>query len=119
MKRTRRAVKASRGMIVPIPFTLFLALLAGAALFYLWLCGQCESLGGMLREVEQEQIALQRRFQNESFKWANLCAPESLEQALRRHGLTMGWPNRDQIIRLYDVRVDRSYSVVGMRGGVR
>ncbi len=119
MKRTRRSFKSSRGMIVPIPFTLFIALVATGAFCYLWLCGQCETLGRMLKEAEQEQTALQRRFQNESFQWANLCNPDNIEQTLKNHGLTMGWPTRDQIILLHDVRVDRSFSIVGMRGGMR
>lgn len=118
MKRKQRAVKSGRAKLVPVPFTVFIAVVAAGLFAYLWLCGQCEALGHMLKDAEQEQLALQRRFQNESYQWANLCAPGNIDQALAQHGLNMGWPTRDQIIRLYDVRADRSFSVVGLGSGV-
>ncbi len=120
MNRTRRrAVKARRGPMVPIPFTVFIALVVTGALFYLRLCGKCDRLGRMLQETEQEQVVLQRRFQHESLKWANLRAPENISVALDRHGLTMGWPTREQIVRLYDVNVEHTYSMVGLRSNMR
>ncbi len=119
MNRTRRrSVKTKRRKLIPIPFTSVIALIAAGALFYLWLCGKCDEMGRMLKDAEQEQVVLQRRFQSESLKWANLRAPENIRDALDRHDLTMGWPTRDQIVRLYDVDVERTYSMVGLRGGM-
>ncbi len=119
MSTKRRTFKSGRSRMLPVRFTAGIALFLAAGLAYLWLCGQTEVMGRMLKEAEQEQVALQRRFQNESFKWANLCSPESIDRALEQHGLAMGWPTRDQIIRLHDTQVDRTYSMIGMRGRLR
>ncbi len=115
----RRKVKSRKGMIVPVPFTAFIALFAMTGLFYLWLCNRNQELGLILKEAEMEQVVLERRFQNESLQWANLCAPDNLEQALKKHGLTMEWPAREQIVRLYDVDMERSYTMVGLRPPMR
>lgn len=118
--RTRRSsVKTKQGRLIPIPFTSCIALIAALALLYLWLCGQCDELGRMLKDAEQEHVALQRRFHVESKKWANMRALENIRIALDRHDLDMGWPARDQIVRLYDVDVERTYSMVGLRTGMR
>ncbi len=118
-RRIRSKTVKTRRQLIPIPFTSCIALIAACALFYLWLCGQCDELGRMLKDQEQQQEVLQRRFHSESMKWANMRALENIREALDRHELTMGWPTRDQIVRLYDVDVERTYSMVGLRSGSR
>jgi hypothetical protein len=84
-----------------VPVAAVLSVLSVVALSYLWLGGRCEALGRELKELEAERANLHRVAQHEEYRWARMCAPLSIERALRRYGIRMSWPDKDRIVRLH------------------
>jgi hypothetical protein len=84
------------------PGTLFGVLLVMAvfALTYLYLCGRCDALGKKINELEKIRDTLRRDVVTEEYKWSNLTSPKSMEELLKKHGLTMTWPSEDSVVRL-------------------
>ena len=92
--------KPSGGYLIPMPFAVMLVVISGLALFYLWLCERCDAVGQDLKALEGRRISLQKSYLNEEYRWANLRSPANVDMLLKKHGLTMTWPSRDQIVRL-------------------
>ena len=85
---------------------------------YMGLKAHCEMLGADIRRLESELELNRRRLQAEEFKWAELLTPRRIEEAITRHGLDLTWPNRRQIVRLYDSRAP-DLSWVDLRDAAR
>ncbi len=84
----------------PAPFASVVVVAVALALAYVWLGCRCEAAGKDIKELEKETAALGKVLLNEEYRWAWTTSPRNLEKALARHRIVMGWPRRNQIIRL-------------------
>lgn len=78
-------------------------LLLGAtvcSLGYLWLGGRCDHLGRQINALEKQLEAKEREVLNEDFKWTNMTSTKQIEALLRKHGIEMGWPGEESVVRL-------------------
>jgi hypothetical protein len=103
MNRKNRKRRAA-GYLIPVPFAVLLLMLSGVALLYLWMCERCGILSEEIKALEIRKLALQKNYLNEEYKWLGLRSPANIQIALRRHGLLMTWPGRDQVVRLNGLR---------------
>jgi len=104
-KRKRNRKKRVEGFVFPTRIGAVIVVLAMAALGYLWLYTQCDELGREIKKLETEQTKLQRKYLNEEYKWMRMKSPENIEATLARHGISMTWPRRDQVVWLADARL--------------
>lgn len=107
-KRNKKR-KVVNSFAVPVPFAGVVVMICVLGLSYIWLVGRCEAVGRDLKKLEKEYRALEKQYLNEEFRWVRMKSPENIEKALKRHGIKMDWPRRDQIVRLRrtDVYKDR------------
>jgi hypothetical protein len=98
----RRNKKRVTGVAFPAPFAVGVLLVSCLAMVYVWLGGRGESLGKELKGLELEKRELNKKLLAEEFRWARVKSPSNVEQALARHGISMSWPRKDQIMRLSD-----------------
>lgn len=106
-----RNKKKSQASVVPAKFAVTLVVLSIISLCYLWLRGRCESLGRDLKELEVRKATLQRAYLNAEYRWSNVKSPSNIDRALKVHGLVMGWPGKDQVVRLSELNaVRREYA---------
>lgn len=96
----RNKKKRVEGVGFPVPVAGLFIAVAIFGLGYVWLCCQCEALGRDLKGLEVEQSELNKQRLNEEYRWTRLKAPKSIEAALSRHNIKMGWPQRDQLVRI-------------------
>ncbi len=89
---------------LPMAVLIGVLLVMGMGVGYMGLKSHCEMLGADIRRLESELELNRRRLQAEEFKWAERMTPRRIEEAIVRHGLDLTWPNRRQIVRLYDSR---------------
>ena len=104
-KRNRRR-KQVHGFNFPVPFAGAILVLSSLALVYVWLGCRCESLGKEIKGVESKKSVLDKKYLNEEYRWIKMKSLSNIEKTLSKHGITMTWPRRDQVVRIYD---DRSY----------
>ncbi len=99
-RRRKTYKRQAQGFIFPVPFAMVLLLAATVALAYLYLNGRCEALGKQIQVLEQELKDVRATSLDERIKWSELTSLESIRRALDRHGLEMGWPGEDRIVRV-------------------
>lgn len=102
MARRRKNRKKVDGFVFPTPIAGLIILGAIVGIGYLWLGSCAEALGGQIKELEIENVKLQKRFQSEKYKWTRLKAPRNIEESLAKYGIGMVWPSRDQVVWLAD-----------------
>jgi hypothetical protein len=107
-RKRRNRKKRVDGFIFPTSFAGVLVFVSVLALSYLWLCSRCEELGREIKTLEGRQAELAKKLLNEEYKWTRMKAPGNIETALRRTGLAMTWPRRDQVVWLADARIQES-----------
>jgi hypothetical protein len=105
MARRKKNRKKMDGFVFPTPIAGLIVIGAIFGIAYLWLGSCAEALGGQIKELESEHAKLQKRFQNEQYKWTRLKAPRNIEESLAKYGIAMVWPRRDQIVWLADARL--------------
>lgn len=86
--------------LLSVPLATVVIVLFSYGLGWLWLQTQCESLGRDIKRLETERAAIDRKCQIEQYQWARLKSPQNLENELERRGIEMGWPRKDQVIRI-------------------
>jgi len=118
-KRKRNRKKRVEGFVFPTRIGAVIVVLAMAALGYLWLYTQCDELGREIKKQEIEQTKLERKYLNEEYKWMRMKSPENIEATLARHGISMTWPRRDQVVWLVDARPEMQGNAAGRRRGAR
>ncbi len=112
-----RNKKKSQAGVVPAKFAVTLVVLSIISLCYLWLRGRCETLGRDLKDLEVRKAALQRAYLNAEYRWSNFKSPSNIDRALKAQGLVMGWPGKDQVVRLSEQNaVRREYALSLGRG---
>ena len=99
MFNNNRKKKGSPGSF-PLHTALFLAVGATLALGYVWIEMRGEALGERIRRLEGEQQEIQRRYDNEVWKWERMTSPLNIEEALRRNNIEMVWPDEMSVVRL-------------------
>jgi hypothetical protein len=75
-----------------------LVTLAGLGVCYLCLDASAEALGRDIKALELKREALCRHIVAEQARWSQMLAPASIDEALRRHGVVMTWPDHGQIV---------------------
>lgn len=80
----------------------FIVLVVLVALAYWGLDAKCNALGDDIKRKEQEMQRLEDEFVREEARWNANKTPEKLDAALLSHGLSMGYPRADQIVRMTD-----------------
>ena len=118
MARINRKKNATSEPIVPPRVLLTMLVVIGIGMGYLGIKARSEQLGSEIKKLESACEINQRRLENEESKWAALMTPRTIEEALTRHGLKLGWPRRGQVVRLYDSRAG-DVALVDMRDAVR
>lgn len=110
----RNRKKTQMTSLFPVQVAVAVAVVAGLALFYVYLNSQSEELGRAIKKLEVKRDQLRAKIVKEQCEWARLQAPANLERGLKDHGLAMTWPTRDQVVR---VRADGSIdNVIGSLG---
>ena len=99
MRRNRRRRRAHVS-VLHIPFAGIVVLVCAVGLLYVWLGCRCEFLGQDIKDLEVQIIELKEKGITEECKWARMKSPVSIEQALKRHNLSMTWPRPNQVVRL-------------------
>ena len=118
MARRNRKKKKLDAFIFPAPFAGEAILVSALALGYVWLGCRCESLGKEIRQLEGENKSLAKKYLNEEFRWMRAKSPKNLEKALKRYGIVMKWPRRNQVVVLMDAE-ETGDDVDGSTGDLR
>lgn len=100
VRRKRVNTKRNAKAIIPTPLAALLSVVVAVALVYLWLCSRCEGLAVEIQRLERQNAELQRRVNNEQFKWVNLHSLKEVRAALDRHQIVMDWPEGRRVIHL-------------------
>jgi len=104
------------GFIFPAPFAGAVTLISVLALGYVWLSCVQESLGREIKALEVAKKELCTKCEHAQSVWAGMKAPCSLEAHLARHGMSMDWPSRRQIVRLRHADVSGQESHMTLDG---
>lgn len=96
-KKNRKRVD---GFVFPVPFAGALIIVATLALAYVWMGCRCETLGRALKALESERTTLEKQFQSEQNRWAQLKSPRNLERVLAKHQVRLVWPGPSQVVKL-------------------
>lgn len=72
------------------------------ALAYVWLDMSNRALGNRASMLERQLTEIQKRYDNELWKWETATSPSNIEDALVRHDIAMVWPDDSSIVRLYE-----------------
>lgn len=99
-RRKGNIKKQSQGFVFPVPLALFLILVTGASMAYLWMHARCEAAGKRIQALERNQAEVRQRLLNEDSKWSNLKSMRNVEAALKKYQLTMTLPSDRQVVRL-------------------
>ncbi len=86
-RRNRR--KKQYGRLIPVNLIGLVVVAIGGLMVYLVLEHKCEQYGQWIRDSEQELATLSEQCRREEANWNKLKRPDSLDQALRNHGLKM------------------------------
>jgi hypothetical protein len=70
------------------------------ALVYWFVDSKCALLGQEIRKHEQKYASLENERVREAARWDEKKTPEKLERAMLQHGLAMGYPRPDQVVRM-------------------
>ena len=105
-RRNRKNRKQVHGYNFPVPFAGAILVLSSLALVYVWLGCRCESLGKDIKELEVKKSILDKKYLNEEYRWIKMKSLGNIEKTLAKSGITMTWPRRDQVVRIYE---ERSY----------
>lgn len=81
-----------------------------AMLGYLQLQSTCEETGKRIKELERSRDALVKKVETEEVVWSAASSVRNMEGLLERHGIQMGWPKEEQIIRVVAVRDEGPWS---------
>ncbi len=93
MKRNRKVKKHSRCTVNSVNFVALIVLSFFALMVYWSQDARCTALTQEIGKAEKEYARLERACQREEMSWEELKTPESLKQALIRHGLDMDVAN--------------------------
>jgi hypothetical protein len=102
ISRRNRKKRKLNGFMVPVHFAVVVVLVSAIALGYLWLGCRCDSLGKDIKLLEARKAELEKKYQNEEYKWMRMKSPCSIEEALTKFGIAMTWPGKEQVVRLSD-----------------
>lgn len=111
--RKRRTAK----LAFPLHVAVLLAAGATLALVYVWFGARGEALGARIKQLEQEQAEIQRRYDNELWKWEKITSASNIEEALSRNEIVMIWPDETSIVRLEETDTSVA-SLQGLAGEV-
>ncbi len=70
------------------------------ALVYVWLDMKGEALGRRIKNLEDEGVELQSRYDNELWKWQATISPSNIDAALEQNRIVMVWPDEKNIVRV-------------------
>lgn len=98
MRKNRK--RRANTKVVPRSLVGLIILGATLALLYCGLESKCDQLGQDIRKHEQRFDQLEAERVREATRWSDCKTPEKLNQALLRHGLEMGYPAADQMVRM-------------------
>ncbi len=93
----------AEGFRMPATLSLFMVLVFGLGLFYLWFSSRTEALGRQIKIEEQSLDTLRRQVAGEEVRWNELISPRNLQAALTSQRLQMDWPRSDQVIHIRDM----------------
>ncbi len=99
-RRKRNRKKKVQGFVLPLPFMAGIVFASALALGYIRLGTDCDRLGQDLKALETANRNLSRRLLTEEYRWSRMNSAGNLEEALWKHGMVMGIPREDQIVRI-------------------
>jgi hypothetical protein len=88
------------GFVFPLPVAGILMSLVVMLLLYVWLDARVQALGARLKNLEQQQAEINKRYDIELWKWETLKTPAGIEKMLAQNKSVMIWPAEANIIRL-------------------
>ena len=101
-RRNRKKYRNDGFMSRATPYAGLVVLISVLGLGNVWMKCRCQALGRDIQTFEREQAVLEKRRQNEEYRWNQTKSLRNLQAALKKHGIIMGWPdpNSSQIIRM-------------------
>lgn len=97
--KTKKNRKRVDGFVFPVPFAGALIIVATLALAYVWMGCRCETLGRELKALESERATLEKQYQSEQNRWAQMKSPRNLERVLAKHEVKLVWPGPEQVVK--------------------
>jgi len=99
-RKNKNRKKGRKGISLPCPGPLASSLITAAllALTYLWVCGQCESLGREIGELEQVRNQLSQQLNLEKSRWARNETMEGIMNGLKRWNIRMELPEMARVV---------------------
>ncbi len=92
--------KRTAGFAFPLPAAGILTTLVVMLLLYVWLDARVQALGMRIKNLEQQQVEIQKRYDTELWKWETLKSPSGIEKMLTQNKIVMVWPAEINIVRL-------------------
>lgn len=100
MARNRRRHVESRTGSAHVLVAAMILVLSAVGLGYVAIETKCDTLGREIKRFETERTQLRDDLNRDCGEWARLSAPDSVEAALKMHGLVMNWPASEQVVHL-------------------
>ena len=100
MKRNKKVKKHSRCTMNSVNIVALIVLSFVAVMVYWSQDARCTALAQEIGKAEREYKRLERDCQREISSWEELKTPDNLRLAFIRHGLDMGQPNQEQVVRM-------------------
>lgn len=99
-RKSKNRKKGRKGISLscPGPWASSLIMAALLALIYLWVGGQCESLGREIGELEQVRTQLSQQLNLEKSRWARNETMEGILRGLARWDIRMELPEVGRVV---------------------
>lgn len=99
-RKNKNRKKDRKKLALPCPGPVASSLIVATllALTYLWVCGQCESLGRELGELEQVRNQLSQQLNLEKSRWARNETMEGVIRGLARWDIEMKLPAVERVV---------------------
>ena len=107
--------KRTAGFVFPLPVAGILTTLVVMLLLYVWLDARVQALGMRIKNLEQQQTEIQKRYDTELWKWETLKSPSGIEKMLDQNKIVMVWPAEVNIVRLPEPEVELGLNPRGDR----
>lgn len=99
MKRNRKRRRAHARMM-PMRWLSVLMLLSAFGIGHVLLESMCGVLSDKIRKLEVDREEVDFKYRREYNRWLSMSTSEQIDLALTRHGLNMGLPRGEQVVRL-------------------
>jgi hypothetical protein len=97
-----RKKKSSETFSFPLPLAALLIAVISVVLLYVCLDSRVQILGAKIKQLEDQNSELKKRYAYELWKWEKMKSPGNLEKTLAKNNSKMIVPAEINIVRLTD-----------------